>query len=223
MADAIKACIDRLPPPPSRDERMALVKDAKWQPGDAIVVRFLDGDPTLHARVKSHASVWTQHANIRLYFREDPQADIRISFKQKGSWSHLGTYCRKVPADQPTMNYGWLSPQSTEDEVARVVLHEFGHALGCVHEHSNPGGGIKWKKEKVYEYFTGPPNNWTRAQVDRNLFQTYDKDLTLYSALDRASIMMYPIDPRFTEDGFSVSLNRELSATDKDFIHKMYP
>jgi hypothetical protein len=221
--DDIRACIDRLPPPPSRDERMALVKGAKWQPGDAIVVSFVDGDTALQHRVKTYAQAWTRHANLRLYFRQDPRADIRISFKQRGSWSHLGTFCRRIPADQPTMNFGWLRSDSSDDEVSRVVLHEFGHALGCIHEHQHPESGIRWKKQAVYDYYAGPPNHWTPAQVDRNLFQTYDKTLTLYSLPDPASIMMYPIDPRFTEDGFSVGLNRELSATDRDFIRTMYP
>lgn len=221
--DDIRICIDRVPPPPTRDERMALVKGAKWQPGDAIVASFMDGDTALQDRVKKHAQVWTNFANLRLYFRQDSRADIRISFKQKGSWSHVGTNCRKAPGDQPTMNFGWLRSDSSEDEVSRVVLHEFGHALGCIHEHNHPESGIKWRKQAVYDYFTGPPNNWTKDQVDHNLFQTYDKTLTLYSLADPASIMMYPIDARFTEDGFSVSLNRQLSATDKDFIGKMYP
>ena len=48
------------------------------------------------------------------------------------------------------MNYGWLTPESAQDEVRRVVLHEFGHALGLIHEHQNPkGGGIEWNRDAV--------------------------------------------------------------------------
>lgn len=223
VAEEIKTCIDLIPPPRSRDERLALVKDNRWERGDSIVITFLDGDLVLRELVRKHAQTWTTHANLRLYFREDPKADVRISFRQKGSWSHIGTACRKVPAGQPTMNFGWLRSDSVDDEVARVVLHEFGHALGCIHEHNHPLGGIKWNKKAVYDYFTAPPNSWTKEKVDRNLFQTYDRTLTVFSAPDSASIMMYPIDRRFTEDGFSVGLNRTLSTTDMDFIRAMYP
>jgi hypothetical protein len=223
MADIIKACIDRLPAPRTRQDRMALVRDAKWQPGDAIVVSFLDGDPAVHERVQKYAKVWEPHMNLKLYFRQDSMADIRISFRSKGSWSYIGTECRRIAADQPTMNYGWLTPESSEDEVSRVVLHEFGHALGCIHEHQNPEADIKWNKEAVYEYYAGEPNYWTKEQVDSNVFETYSRDLTLYTKLDPQSIMMYPIDARFTEDGFSVGWNMALSQTDIDFIRQMYP
>ena len=36
------------------------------------------------------------------------------------------------------MNYGWLEPDTELREYQRVVRHEFGHALGMIHEHQNP-------------------------------------------------------------------------------------
>jgi len=44
----------------------------------------------------------------------------------------------------PTMNFGWLNEDSDEDEYSRVVLHEFGHSLSCIHEHQHPANGIPW-------------------------------------------------------------------------------
>jgi len=51
----------------------------------------------------------------------------------------------------------------------------------------------------------------------------YQENLTVHSQLDQQSIMMYPIDSRFTTDGFSVGLNTVLSPTDIAFIRKLYP
>jgi hypothetical protein len=150
-------------------------------------------------------------------------ADIRISFSEPGSWSYIGTECRTVPAEEATMNFGWLSPDSTADVVSRVVLHEFGHALGCIHEHQNPAGGILWDKAAVYEYYGGPPNNWSRADVDENIFATYDKDLTFHSQVDPDSIMMYPIPRSLTRNGFEVDWNTQLSPLDEEFIRAAYP
>jgi serralysin len=46
--------------------------------------------------------------------------------------------CQQILDPKPTMNYGWMTPDSSDDEVHRVVAHEFGHALGLIHEHQNP-------------------------------------------------------------------------------------
>ena len=103
------------------------------------------------------------------------------------------------------------------------MLHEFGHALGCVHEHQNPAGGIQWNEDAVYEYYGGPPNNWSMAEVEHNVLQTYDENLTVHTQVDPASIMMYPIPPGLTLGGFEIELNTQLSPTDKEFIRKAYP
>jgi serralysin len=205
--------------------RAALVKDAKWASGSIITVSFLDGDPGVQQRVQAVAEEWTTPAlaNLTLDFRKNaPDAMIRISFQHDGSWSTIGTTCRQVPKGQATMNYGWLTPESTDDELRRVVLHEFGHALGLIHEHQNPAGGIKWNKEAVYRELSGPPNNWSREVIDHNMFEPYERAETNFTELDPQSIMMYPFPARWTTDGFSVGLNNELSRKDKEFIHEEY-
>jgi hypothetical protein len=152
------------------------------------------------------------------------EAEIRISFAAGGSWSFVGKECLGIPQHEPTMNYGWLAADTPPEELRAVVLHEFGHALGCVHEHQHPEAGIKWKKPEVYAFYAGEPNYWTPEEVDRNVFQVYDGSLTVHTqGVDPTSIMMYSIDPRLTEDGFSVSPNRTLSIRDIDFIRKQYP
>ena len=218
-----RVCIDRRATPPQSTERMALVKDSTWTPGQVIRVGFMDGDPALQVRVKQVAEQWMKHANIVFAFGAVTDAQVRISFQRRGSWSSVGRECLRVAGSEPTMNYGWLRADSTDDEVSRVVLHEFGHALGCIHEHNHPLGGIRWKKNVVYEYYAGPPNFWTSEKVDTNLFAIYDKSLTVFSVPDPQSIMMYPIEARFTEDGMSVGLNKTLSPNDIAFIKTLYP
>ncbi|HJQ70349.1 MAG TPA: hypothetical protein VKA70_15330 [Blastocatellia bacterium] len=207
--------------------RAALLTDAKWDSGDRITISFLDGDPTVQERIKEVARQWTAPglANLRLDFRDDTNDTlIRISFRFSGSWSTIGTTCRNVTnrAD-PTMNYGWLTPNSTPNEVQRVVLHEFGHALGLVHEHQNPDGGIPWNRENVIRDLSGPPNNWSLGVIESNMFATVSADESNFTKTDLSSIMMYPIPASWTTNGFSVGLNSNLSDTDKRFIHEQYP
>lgn len=208
--------------PPSPLE-LALITAKKWKNGRALRVRFLDGEEQVQSKVEQLAHEWSQHANVKLEFGSDSDSEIRISFSFSGSWSYLGTDALGIPKNQPTMNYGWLTPTTPDQEYGRVVRHEFGHALGCIHEHQNPAGNIPWDKEAVYKYYSGPPNNWSKEQVDHNLFRRYEKDITNFSEFDSESIMLYPIPNAHTIGDYEVGFNTDFSAIDKSFIATMYP
>ncbi|WP_235012989.1 M12 family metallopeptidase [Arthrobacter sp. SLBN-100] len=203
-----------------------MLNEAKWPEGATIKVGFLGGDVDLQRRVQDVAQEWTgpQMARLQLNFVDGSTADIRIAFEQgNGSWSYLGTEAQQISAADPTMNYGWLRPDSTDDELRRVVLHEFGHALGLIHEHQNPDKPIAWNKAAVIADLSKPPNSWTPEVIENNIFKTYDKSDVDTTATDPASIMMYPIPASWTTDGFSAGLNKDLSTTDKDFVRTAYP
>lgn len=207
-------------------EKAALVKGNKWPPGSAVRVGFMDGTPAQQALVRNSAEGWIApgFANLKFSWGPANAADIRISFAYSGSWSVIGTSCRSVPKARPTMNFGWLSPGITDDEAQRVILHEFGHALGLIHEHQNPLNKIAWNKPAVYDDLSGPPNNWDKATIDHNMFETYPKQDIQGTKLDPSSIMMYPIPASWvTDPRHAVGLNSGLSAIDKAFIKKAYP
>ena len=205
----------------------AAEKDPSGLPVRRSEISFLDGDRALQARVAEAAKLWTAPglANLRFVFRQDTNnTPVRISFRQSGSWSVLGKGCLTITdLAQPTMNFGWLHSGSSDDEVRSVVLHEFGHALGLIHEHQVPEGGIKWNKAKVYEDLSGPPNNWEPDVIDRNMFEPFSAGDTNFTRMDPHSIMMYPFPAKWTLDGFSTGINQQLSAADKQFIHAQYP
>ena len=208
------------PPTPSE---MAGITGKKWKNGRTLRVSFLDGDPAVQTKVEHYAHLWEPHANISLDFGSAADAEIRISFEEEGSWSYIGTDALTIAGAEPTMNFGWLTTESEDEEYERVVVHEFGHALSCIHEHQNPATNIPWDKEAVYAHYAGPPNNWTRAQVDQNLFRRYSQSITQFSEFDRESIMLYPIPNELTVGDFEVGFNRRLSDTDEEFIASMYP
>jgi serralysin len=219
-------CMVAMPKEAEGNTRAALLDEFKWPWGTTVRVRFLEGDPELQERVKRVAQEWTgpEMANLKWEFGDDPDADIRVAFVQgNGSWSYLGTMCQQIPDPEPTMNYGWLTPDSSDDEVHRVVTHEFGHALGLIHEHQNPNHPIAWNRDAVIADLSGPPNNWDPQTIENNIFARYDPAQLESTPVDRDSIMMYPIPASWTTDGFSVGFNRELSSTDVDFIKKAYP
>jgi hypothetical protein len=212
-------------PKASGAERAALVKGVKWDPETQITISFLDGDAALQEKVKQAALRWTRPgmANLTFDFRAGPNTDVRISFRYRGSWSVLGTSCRTLTDKaRPTMNFGWLTPATPQAEIDRVVLHEFGHALGLIHEHQNPGGVIHWNREQVINDLSGPPNNWDLDTIELNMFRPYAVGEVNYTGLDPKSIMMYPIPVSWTTDGFSVGLNADLSDMDKKFAREQY-
>lgn len=206
--------------------RGAILRDAKWEPGARISVSFLGGSDALQNRVKAVAEEWVADGMARLSFRwiDDPAADIRIAFIQgDGSWSYLGTVARDIEAPEPTMNYGWLTDASDDESLRRVVLHEFGHALGMIHEHQNPEGGIAWNEAAVIADLSGPPNNWDLDTTRHNVLNKYDPDAVDATEVDPTSIMMYPIPAAWTDDGFSAGMNNELSDLDRELIREAYP
>lgn len=246
----LKICTELLPPPPPSIvmdyemdtikllERQNKVQDAiaytiiqptppyiaslsqyKWQTKN-IKVTFLDGEPEVIQRVEFIAKQWEEVSGIRFTFGNFTDPDISISFLYEGSWSAIGSYSRKI---RPSMNFGWLERETSLEEYNRVVLHEFGHALGFIHEHQQPSANINWNRPEVYKYYQTPPNNWEPNQIDANIFAKYNKTQTQNSVFDPSSIMIYAIPAELTLDGFSVDWNSTLSETDKAFVSLLYP
>jgi hypothetical protein len=196
-----------LPPP----VRAAILLAKRWPNGSVLPVSFLGGTARQQGLVRLIAPQWSAFAHLTFAFTNAPDAVIRIAFDASdGAWSYLGTDCAEIPLGQPTMNLGWQEPG--------VILHEFGHALGLIHEHQSPAGGMHWNKPVVYAALGGPPNYWTQAMVDHNVFDTYDGTLTQYTTLDPASIMMYSFPVAWTLDGFTTQENEALSSMDRTFI-----
>lgn len=200
-------------------ERAVLRKSCKWAK-QVLKVRFLEGDPLVQDRVRKTAATWSEFAGITFDFGDHPTADIRIAFQAgKGSWSYVGT-C-SVTEPEATMNFGWLTRSSSDDEVNRVVLHEFGHALGLEHEHQSPENDIPWDKPKVYEHYARI--GWGKTEVDDFVFKRLSRSETNFSQFDRQSIMLYAVDNEMTVGDYEVPWNTKLSATDKSFIGQWYP
>ena len=255
MSD-LKICVDKVFPKyrdrnpylkqmplyPEKDEgrAMAVEADKRWIKKN-IKVKFLNGSTVIQEKAKHFAKQWESYANIVLDFDDHEDADIRIAFKwfnpetqknETGSWSLIGTdavfYTEngEIARDEPTMNYGWLEEDTPDLDYSRVVLHEFGHALGAIHEHQNPAGGIPWNKEAIYKWHE-ENTDWTREDVDQNYFAQYDKNTMNYTAFDNDSIMLYPISPEWTSNnqgyGGYPGRNKVYSEKDKKFMQTQYP
>jgi hypothetical protein len=207
--------------------RMALINQKKWENGYTLRCRFLDGDAFQQKKVQEKARIWCNYANIKITFGSDPDAEVRISFSaDPGSWSAVGTDCLVTtyfPKFQPTMNFGWLRDDTADTEYERVVVHEFGHALGCIHEHQSPDENLQWNVDAVYKSFSGPPNFWKKADIDQNILQKYSPNGITASKFDEKSIMLYQFPASLFKNHKGTPLNQHLSDLDKQMIQEMYP
>ncbi|WEW58278.1 hypothetical protein PRK78_003746 [Emydomyces testavorans] len=207
---------------PHKSSKLALPVNTMWADGRTLRVRLLSGSDYIKSKIKQYATKWTEYANIKLQFVESGDAEIRVRVNSDGtSWSYVGSTNLSISSDNNTMNFGWLTDQTSDEEFSRVVTHEFGHALGCIHEHQSPAANIKWNKQVVYDYYE--KLGWSKEKVDFNIFDHYSQTTTQYSDFDSKSIMLYSIPKEWTTDGFSVGWNTVLSDTDKAFIADMYP
>ncbi|KAK5087090.1 hypothetical protein LTR05_004261 [Lithohypha guttulata] len=210
----------------SNDEPAALALNGGklWEPGRTLTIRFLEGSPKLQKRVRDQATTWLDYANIRFNWIDTGPADIRISFKQGGgSWSHVGVECSQVADPLPTMNFGKMDETTSIEDVRRVVLHEFGHALGCIHEHQSPLSSLEWNTARVYADCARPPNKWPKNVVDYNILDKTRNDQIKTREFDLDSIMLYSYPATWLVNGKGTKNNTSLSKEDKAWITHCYP
>lgn len=202
---------------------LALWLSHKWKPGDEIKIKFLNRDPYLEHLVKEVTNEWMLYANIRFVFVEMEYADVRIEFTSDNSyWSQVGTLCRNVKnQDEPTMHLGAANLGINEEEIKGTFLHEFGHVLGCIHEHQHPDFSDIWDEDKVLNYFSNL--GWDENKIRHNVINKLPScDLT-NSNYDPDSIMHYFFPSELSVHNTVFKLNTTLSQKDKDFIMFCYP
>jgi hypothetical protein len=178
----------------------------------------MGGTNAQKAKAREQAGWWSDVANLKFEFDDAPAAEIRISFDENdGAWSYVGTDCRSIPANEATMNLGFLD--------GGTAAHEFGHAIGLAHEHQNPSGGIQWNESVVINELAGPPNFWDETTTRHNVLRKYEANQVNGTAFDPKSIMLYFFPSAWTTNGIGTEANEILSEMDKSFIAgaKMYP
>jgi hypothetical protein len=211
-----------------------LIKDKQWANQSMINVVFLDGPKHAHQKVIKIAPLWLQQSGLRFKFygplsRLPQDKHIRVSFKSH-SGSLLGNH-NDYQSNYPTMNLKSLVVgQLSAQEVKRLILHEFGHALGFEHEYRSkywPYGNaaLNQVKESCYPQMQsiGYDKASAKTHCDR-INSRLSNANALTTAYDERSIMNYSMSFT-TKDGNNkvIPANFKLSLLDKYAIRRWYP
>ncbi|KAF8068874.1 hypothetical protein FPV67DRAFT_1761161 [Lyophyllum atratum] len=211
-------------------------EDALWDNGFTISYSFFDGTELQRTAVEKVAIEWTYYANLTLQRQDakDNTAMVRIAFqKNAGSWSSIGKHALDIAPGAITMNLGWIddSPNiSTEDR--GTILHEWGHALGLLHEHQSlaRGGTLTLNETEVYKHYRNGKMKWSNALIKSQILDLHNKAaLSNYSKLDINSIMMhvacylYFMPSRLNNQKIAIGVRTALSDLDKAYMVINYP
>ena len=229
--------------PLARQVRGVVARAVTWRPGQTIKVCFKSGSRGAHERVMRVGREWMQYANVVFDFEEngaprrcrgDAQEDIKIDFiDNKGWWSAYGTISRQRDPSMNLQFFGVDTPRYTngtpapEIELRRVILHEFGHALGMMHEHQSPNAECDSEINWDAAYQMGVKLGWDKEMVHAQMRQLTHLEEFNVTAVDRKSIMHYSLAPELFKLGRNsrcwVPDNNDLSEQDRRFIATVYP
>lgn len=197
-----------------------------WDNGKALTVKFISGgSPVLREKIKKAAKEWEKYANLSLDFIDNGEANIRVLLTDKGGCnSVVGTVALQINPEEKTMNidsnFFYSNGVCYDYALISTIQHEFGHAIGLLHEHSYKGK-MQWNKAVVYK--EGAKVGWDSAQVNYQIFRENDALYTNGFKYDPLSIMHYGYPASWTTNNVEIKENFKISEGDKESIGYYYP
>ena len=200
----------------SKAQKAVAYKSKYWDKGHNLKVFFIGGRDNQRLGMMRIMEEMIAPLSLTVSQVLSPNiSDIRISFIYGGgSYSYMGTDALFVGKEKETLNIGWAGDD--------VMYHEFGHALGLVHEHQNPKEGITWNQAEVIRDLSGDPNYWSEDTIRHNVLDKVPLSAVDATEFDPESIMLYYFPSTWTIGNTSTNKNIIPSITDKAFLESKY-
>lgn len=219
-----------------KEKGLAASKRFYWKNKAQLKVFFREQPPypSFNADVLELASEWSQHGSITFTETQtEGEADISVALgSNAGMWSYIGTKSKAMVADGfPSMNLdptwglveGFMDSSTVSDRYLRsTIQHEFGHALGFIHEHQRGDRpftwDIAWMKANLNKLGL---DGW--ASVRQNYIAKVMPKYLLKGDFDYKSIMSYSWNRNATVEKIGNSVSFDISAKDKAKMGEIYP
>jgi hypothetical protein len=193
-----------------------------WRTGQIITVALLNGTKEQEAAILAIAKEWEAHGNIKFEAADAARAMVRISLgKADANYSLVGTDILQVKPSECTMQLDAALFGKKKDQFRKVVLHQFGHVLGMVHEFNPVDGGFQWDKPFIARTYNRA--GWSATDIQQNIYGLYTHRITNGWRFDRSSIMHLGIALRHMNGGVPILNNYDISDGDKDWVSSRYP
>jgi hypothetical protein len=200
----------------------SLLRQTHWLNGTVLTIGFLDGEKEVQDKVVKYANEFLLYApGMKLQFisRID-DAMVRVSFKGSFSWSAVGRDHLMAGQGAPSMNLGNIGKATSDEAIRALVYHEFGHLLGMRHALPPNPQAIKWKRERIVQFFSMAVNEASGPAAA-------DKFIKRYSSPSEdpfgEKLLSFAIPKEFTRDGFHAEMHAAVSEQEKAWLSQFYP